>query len=220
MNEKEEGQEASGVFERALGDKCSWSPEGKQAWAAGERHFRPEPVSVNGKMPGQIFFELCNRVEGTDHWNRKSAAVKANYEEHAKSFLSAMLPEMVHSKDALDMAEINLNQAKELAAKNAEIAKLRSFVEAVGVMTTICPTMLINTDKPVEMALEVSKHVDELREENERMRKQADDRFDGSAKLGIVNVMTPRVKSGCTLVLTPIPPDHRFGMVAAMKGEE
>jgi rubrerythrin len=82
-----------------------------------------------------------------------------------------------HVKDRDAFTEI-YNRAYEavmisMEVKDAENAQLEAernkLAEAVGLMTTLKPTMVVDSAHPVEMALEVSEYITQLTSENEKL---------------------------------------------------
>jgi len=78
-----------------------------------------------------------------------------------------------HVKDRDAFTEI-YNRAYEavMISMEAKEAERNKLAEAVGLMTTLKPTMVVDSVHPVEMALEVSEYIAQLTAERDELREQ------------------------------------------------
>lgn len=78
-----------------------------------------------------------------------------------------------HVKDRDAFTEI-YNRAYEAVMISMEVkeAERNKLAEAVGLMTTLKPTMVVDSAHPVEMALEVSEYITQLTAERDELREQ------------------------------------------------
>ena len=78
-----------------------------------------------------------------------------------------------------DVAKYNTRPIEdELNARIAQLeAERNKLAEAVGLMTTLKPTMVVDSAHPVEMALEVSEYITQLTAERNELEEKLDKRL-------------------------------------------